>query len=253
MKPSNSIAVVILAAGKGTRLNKGKPSPKPKVLFKIAGKPMVIYTISNLDKLKPKKIVVVTVAGKKGELVKKTLGQKYHYAIQRKQLGTAHAALCGIKKLNDVKTVLVINGDDSAFYNLQTLENLVTTHLQNKNILTFLTLNLDNPTGLGRVLRDQNNHVLEIIEEKVASKAQKKIKEVNVGCYIADLSWLRLALTKIKKSQVGEYYLVDIVKIAVDSKAKVNTVQLNSRKEWQGVNTPQELAMADLMMRKKLE
>ena len=212
---------------------------------------MITYTIKNLKTLEPAQIVLVV--GYKTNLVKKTLGSEFTYAEQKRQLGTAHAAVCGLAKIEKgIKTVLIVNGDDSAFYSNKTLKDLLAVHFRTKNTLTFLTARLKNPYGLGRVVRDKKGKVIEVAEEKMTTNLQKEIKEVNAGCYLAKVPWLKSVLAKVKKSAAGEYYLVDIVKIAVKEKEKIGTVLLRNRNEWQGVNTPEELKMADLIMRQRL-
>lgn len=245
------IGAIILAAGFGTRLNQGQPSIKPKVLFELADRPMISYTISNLKALDPTQMIIVV--GFKGQMVRKILGNNYLYAYQKNPIGTADAVLCGLKKLaKKIRTVIIVNGDDSAFYKTKTLQDLIKTHFQEKNSLTFLTLKLDDPSGLGRVVRDKDGKVRSIAEEKAASRNEKKIKEINVGCYVAAAGWLESVLPHTKKSKTGEYFLVDIVKIAVARKDKIGTVSLKNRSEWQGINTPDELKLADSLMRKNL-
>ncbi len=245
------LGVILLAAGKGTRLNEGRPSQKPKVLFELAGKPMIAYSVANFLALNPAQMVVVV--GFKAAMVKAFLGPAFTYAFQREQLGTAHAVQCGLKKIKpEITTVLIANGDDSAFYTLPTLRKFIAYHQKAGNVLTFLTVQLTNPFGLGRVVRDNRGRVLQIVEEKEANSAQKRINEVNVGCYLAEVSWLKESLKKVAKSPSGEYYLVDVVEIGVKEDHPVGTFLLPNRGEWQGVNTPEELALADKMMRRRL-
>ena len=107
------------------------------------------------------------------------------YVEQKKRLGTAHAVAQGLKKLDgNVEDVLVVNGDDSAFYKKETLENLIKTHLQKDSSITFLTIDISNLSGMARVIRDANNKVIAVVEDKDSSEEQKKIKEINSGCYV---------------------------------------------------------------------
>jgi bifunctional UDP-N-acetylglucosamine pyrophosphorylase/glucosamine-1-phosphate N-acetyltransferase len=125
-------------------------------------------------------------------------------------------------------------------------------HIGKANTITFVSLKLENPFGLGRVIRE-NGEVVDIIEEKDADSTQKAIKEINDGIYIINRSWLELNLPALKKSKVGEYYLVDLVKAAVSQGKKVGTFKLEDTSEWCGVNTPEELDEADRLMRKRIE
>lgn len=247
-----NLAVIILAAGKGTRLNSGKPSKIPKVLFNLAGKPMIEHTLNLIEKLNPDQIVIVV--GYKAEMVKKVLGNNYHYALQKKQIGTGDAVMKGLKVLNkSIDKVLILNGDDSAFYQFETLKKLIWRHADSNNDLTFITAIYEDPGGLGRVVRSESGAVLDIVEEKVANADQKKINEINTGCYITKVSWLKKILPKVPKSISGEYYFVDVVKLAVDAASKVDTITLYNTDEWRGVNTQDELAAANKLMLRRLK
>ena len=245
-----NFAAIVLAGGKGTRLSGGLPSPKPKVLYEIAGRPLITYTLDLLKKLSLEEIIVVV--GHKASEVKKVVGQGYKFAIQRERLGTGHAAAVGLTKVSsDIRDVLVINGDDSAFYKPGTIQKVLNKHVGKGNTITFVTLELENPSGLGRVLRD-GERVIGIVEEKAASEEEKRIKEINDGVYCFRRSWLEENLPKIKKSPVGEYYLVDLIGMAASQGEKVGVFKLEDPSEWCGVNTPEELKLADSLMRERL-
>ncbi len=245
-----NFAAVVLGAGKGTRLAEGQPSPMPKVLYKIAGRPMISYTIGLLKKLGLDEIVIVV--GHKAEDVKREVGTGFKFAIQEKRLGTGHAAKTGLSQVSAGKNeILVINGDDSAFYKLASLQKVLNKHVGKGNTITFVTLELEDPTGLGRVIR-KNGEVVDIIEEKDATSEQKKIKEVNDGVYAFNRVWLEKNLSLIKKSKAGEYYLVDLIRMAVGQEEKVRAFVLEDASEWHGVNTPQELAEADRLMKERI-
>ena len=173
------IAAIVLAGGKGTRMN----SAKPKVLHEIAGQPMISYSLDVLRGLGLKKIVIVVGYG--AEEVKSFLGEVYDYALQEEQLGTGHAVAWGLKEVSsEFSHVLVVYGDDSGFYKKETLKSLVDQHLAGQATLSFITLEKINPAGLGRIVRDSDGKVIGIVEEKMATEDQKKITEVNDGCYI---------------------------------------------------------------------
>lgn len=244
------INAFILAAGKGTRLNNGMPSAVPKVLHEIKGKPMILYSLETLSKIGFKKPIIIV--GYKADLVKKRLGKKnIDYALQKEQLGTGHALSCAKKYLKKTNTVLVLGGDDSAFYSPETLLNLIKHHQNSKSVITLLTIHHPHPKGLGRILRDKDDKIISIIEEKEADTKQKKIKEVNAGCYCFETAWLLPNLAKLKKhNKSGEYYITDLIKIAICENEHVTALKIKNHKEWVGINTPEQLKEANQLMQK---
>lgn len=231
---------IVLAAGKGTRLNS---TTQNKVMRNIGHKPMIGRTVEILKKVGLKPIIIVVGFGK--ELIKKYLGGSVKYAVQEKQLGTAHAASCGLKALpKEINNVLVVYGDDSYCYPVNLLAKLVNLHSRENADITILTIEKDNPFGLGRILRDKNDSVVGIVEERNADKKQKEITEINTGCYVFNAKFLNDYLSKIKKNKLsGEYYLTDLVELAVKNKKKLEAVRGN-KIPWRGVNTPSELKEA---------
>ena len=242
-----NIYAIVLAAGKGTRME----SDLPKVLHKICNRPMLGYILDTLDQLQ---YPVVLVVGYKRELVQDFCKKKYKYAIQDKQLGTGHAVLCAKEKIpEDIQTIMVLNGDDSAFYKQQTLENLMKKHLEYQNKISFLSLIAPEPTGFGRVKRDKDKKILGIVEEKNASEEEKKITEINLGTYCFDADFLWQNLPKLSKNRCsGEYYITDLIALAIQEKKKVEAFPLQDQKEWVGVNTPKQLQKANKLMQKCL-
>lgn len=248
IKARQDPAVIVLAD-----LERRMNSSFPKVLQKIAGRPMVSYTLQNLRRAGFSNIVVV-VGYKKDKVISK-VGGAVEFAVQEKRLGTAHATGKGLEKLGGKgKRVVVSNGDDSAFYEPETIKKIIKTHDKKRAVITFVSLVKDDPEGFGRVLRDGEGKLAGIVEEKDADANQKKIKEVNDGLYAFDRKWLSDNLKKVKKNRAsGEYYLVDLVKIAIDSGEKVEVFKLKDPNQWQGVNTKKQLKRADKKMRKLLE
>lgn len=240
MNKQANIAAIVLAAGKGKRM---KSKAFNKVVLNLGKKPMILYAIELLEAVQIKPIIVVVGFAK--DSVMSVLGNRVIFAEQEKRLGTAHATWCGLKKLNSkISDVLVLNGDDSAFYTENLIEKLTKTHLASGVALTFLTIVLDDPLGLGRIIRDKNGKVLAIVEEKDATEEEKKIKEINPACYLFKRSFLTKYLKKVKKSKVtGEYYLVDLIGLAVSHKEKVEAVKMKEI-PWRGVNTEEELKEA---------
>ena len=173
--------------------------------------------------------------------------------FQERALGTANAAECAIPKLRrNVRDLLVLNGDDSAFYTSQTLKAVIARHQKEKNVLTFVTLVKKDPFGLGRIIRSKEGKLLRIVEEKIATEREKKNREVNIGCYLFNKNWFAKNVSLVWLSKVGEYYLTDMVEIALKKKQKVATFKLKNETEWVGINNSQELEIADRLMRKKI-
>lgn len=249
LKSRKDIAAVVLAAGKGTRMK----SQKPKVLREICGRPMLAYTLENLRKAGIQNIVVIV--GFRKNLVIRRFGGAVKFAVQKNPKGgTADSVKAGIPNVPPkCKTLVVINGDDSAFYQPQTIQKIVEIHEQENRKLTFVSLLKDDPTGLGRVIRGKNGFITKIVEEKDASPEEKKIKEVNDGLYVFEKKWLTQNIKKVKKGPQGEYYLVDLVKIAIDQKDKIGTYTLPDDSEWHGINTPEQLEEAQEKMAERLK
>lgn len=242
--------VIVLAGGKGTRLAGGEPSEKPKVLYPLAGRPMILYTLETLSEVGFDQIILVI--GHKYEEIQKLLGTGYDYARQEERLGTGHAFKIGLEKIRpEIEVVVSMYGDDSAFYEAHTINSLLKQHRKEGNAVTFMTTKVDDPTGLGRIVR-QNGKVFAIVEEKVADESQKQIKEINTGLYAFDRRWVENAVTKIKKNILGEYFLTDLIEIALAEEKKVATFELLDPSQWQGVNTPEELSKVDKLMKEKL-
>jgi len=248
LSSTDDISAIILAAGRGTRMK----SNEPKVLRKICGRPMIAYTLENLRKAGISDITVVVRFRK--NLVMKEIGRAVKFAVQKKDKGgTADAAKAGFSKISGKSKILVvINGDDSAFYRSETIKNILRIHAERKRKLTFVSLMKEDPTGLGRVVRGENGLITKVVEEKDATETERKIKEVNDGLYVFDRSWFEDNINKIKIGPQGEYYLVDIIKLAIDQGDRMATYTLPTDDEWQGVNTPEQLEEANRKMAKRL-
>lgn len=241
------IAVIVLAAGKGTRM---KSIDKNKVTSQVGDKPLILRTYENLINQGLKNIFVVVGFAK--ESVMDNLGQGVEYVTQAKQLGTGHAAATALLQIpKAVNTILVMGGDDSAFYTDNILVDFLNFHLKRHAKMSLMTVNRENPSGLGRIVRKSINshHIQEIVEEKNASDAQRQIKEINTGCYLFDRKFLEENIKKIGKNPVTqEYYLTDILKIAVDQNIPVHAFLISEKYFW-GVNTPAELEEANRKVR----
>jgi bifunctional UDP-N-acetylglucosamine pyrophosphorylase / glucosamine-1-phosphate N-acetyltransferase len=248
-KSKQYVAAIILAAGRGRRMQMSEETNK--VTIPLAGKPMILHTIHTLQSIHVNPIIVVVGFAKQS--VKDVLKEEaILYAEQDEQKGSAHAVEVGLTALTDTcENVIVLNGDDSAFYTPEVFRQLLKQHIKNKNGFTFLTIAVQTPFGIGRIIRDANGVVTKIVEEKDATDRERETKEINPVCYIFNTAFLRKYIREIQKSPVtGEYYITDIVAIARMHNEKVEAV----RKEnivWRGVNTKEELGEAEALMKGK--
>ncbi|MFA5933347.1 MAG: sugar phosphate nucleotidyltransferase [Microgenomates group bacterium] len=246
--PSN-LAAIVLAGGKGTRMQ----TTLPKVLHHIVDKPMIFYTLENINKLGLNQIYVVV--GHQSEKVKEKICSKFNceFALQEKPIGTADAVRTGLENVDEnVEEIIVMNGDDSAFYKVSTLKNFLASHIGSKCPVSMMTINIKRERRLGRIIRDIKGNFESIIEaEKDPSKGITS-DEINCGLYVFSNEWLKANINKIKLSDKGEYYLTDIFNLAKKKGDCINLFQLKNKDEWVGVNTPDELMLANEKMKKKL-
>ncbi len=242
--------IVILAAGKGTRMG----GSVPKVLVMLNNKPLILYLLEEVEKINQlaKPIIVV---GYMADKVKAVLGNNYIYAIQDKQLGTAHALLAAKHKAIG-KNILVLYGDHP-FIKAEGLKKLMELHHKKQSNISMFTTVVDNFKGLnkpleyyGRIIRDANKKLVKIVEYKDASAGQKKIKELNPGIYMFNAAWLWQQAEKIKnKNEQAEYYLTDIVEIAIARGEKISSTHIDP-KEVIGVNSKEDLKLAETILQK---
>ncbi len=239
---NRQLGAIILAAGKGKRMN---TKNKNKVTLTLADKPLVKHSVDLLSDLAFTNVVVVVGYAK--ESVKEVLKNDTNiiFAEQKKRLGTAHAVVVGFQKIApEISDVLVIQGDDSAFYTKEVIEQLAAKHIESNAAVTFLTVKLDNPYALGRVVRDDSGKVTAIVEEKDATVHQREINEINAACYFFSTKFLKKYLKQIKKSPVtGEYYIVSLIEMAAENNETIETMQVDL--PWRGVNTQEELKEAE--------
>lgn len=245
----NDVSVLILSAGKGSRMH----DARPKVLREICGRPMLAYTLENLRRIGA--LDITLVVGFRKNLVERRFSGAVKFAHQKNPKGgTADAASAGIPLASKKsKIIAVINGDDSAFYTPKTLKDVIDSHIKESSVITFVSLVKKDPFGLGRVVRDSKNKITGIIEEKDADEKIKKINEVNDGFYVFDKRWLTENIKRVKKGPQGEFYLVDLIKMAIDQGEKVSTYKLPNDDEWHGINTPEQLEDANRKMEERLK
>ena len=236
---------VILAAGRGTRMH----SQLPKVLHTVGNKPMLIHVINSAESAGAKKIHVVV--GNDGERIKEQVRRfpiqnEVSWILQREQLGTAHAvqqAVPHFESKAEGDHILVLYGDVPLIKPDTLVQLLLNTKTGSIGILTLLT---ENNRGLGRILRDESNKIMGIVEEKDASDLQKEIKEVNSGIMALPADRLGSWLGKIENNnQQSEYYLTDIIELAASEKVAISSVVISNEIEAQGVNDKSQLALLE--------
>jgi bifunctional UDP-N-acetylglucosamine pyrophosphorylase/glucosamine-1-phosphate N-acetyltransferase len=229
--------VVILAAGQGKRMR----SALPKVLHKIAGRPLLAHVIDAARALRPERIYVVYGHG--GEQVRAAFGgAPLKWVEQAQQLGTGHALLQALPLVPRAATVLVLNGD-VPLVRAETLRKLVRSA---GNGIAIATSDLSDPAGYGRVLRDAGGRVLRIIEERDATRAERAIREWYAGFLAGNASRLAGWLARVaNRNAQKEYYLTDVVGIAAAAGAPVSSVKATERMEFAGVNSREELAILE--------
>jgi UDP-N-acetylglucosamine diphosphorylase/glucosamine-1-phosphate N-acetyltransferase len=239
-------AAIILAAGKGTRLN--APENQNKVVFPINGRPMIDYSVATLEQLHIQPIVAVV--GHAADSVKAVLKERVIYVTQEMLNGTASAVKCALPKIPENNpTVLVMYGDDSAFYSPELLSHLVAAHQAHQNAITLVTIQKSDPTGLGRIIRNEQGDIMGIVEEKVATTKQKEIREINTGLYCFNTSFLKASIEAIDENPIShEYYLTDLVAVAVAGHKSVEALLWPDESIWHGVNTKEQLAVAETKM-----
>lgn len=237
---------IILAAGKGTRMK----SKFPKVIHKVCGKEMVNHVIEVCKKSGVNEIVAIL--GHESEVVKEKLPKDTIIALQTEQLGTGHAVIMAKEHINDEDTIVVLCGD-TPLVEEETLRKLFDYHTENAYHTTVLTTQVQNPTGYGRIIRDENKDLLKIVEQKDATEQEKNTKEINSGIYCFNGKSLREALDLLdNKNAQGEYYLTDTIKIMRDKGYKVGAFNGSTIEELMGVNSRVELSRAEEIMRKRI-
>ena len=230
-----ALKVVILAAGKGTRMR----SKLPKVLQPLASKPLLQHVIDTAEQLKSQSII--TVVGHGADLVKDTVeGKALDFVMQSEQLGTGHAVQQATSLIEDEDKVLILYGD-VPLTSFETLDDLL-SQVSDDSPLSLLTIHLPNPTGYGRIIRDQHELVQAIVEQKDATADQLVVNEVNTGIMAVQGKLLKLWLSNLSSDNAqGEYYLTDIIAMCVDDGFRVSTSHPAQELEVLGVNDKSQL------------
>ncbi|OQW72683.1 MAG: UDP-N-acetylglucosamine diphosphorylase/glucosamine-1-phosphate N-acetyltransferase [Proteobacteria bacterium ST_bin11] len=230
-----SIKTIILAAGQGTRMR----SSRPKVLHQIADKALLQHVYETSSSLENNQIFIIYGHG--GDTVKQTLSSlDATWIEQKQQLGTGHAVQQAIHHVDDPDTVLILYGD-VPLLKTKTIQTLL--HKVSLTSLALLTVNLDDPTGYGRIVRDKDHAVVKIVEQKDANEAELQITEGNTGILACKGSQLKQWLSRLSNNNAqNEYYLTDIIEMAVEDGLSVETTQAGSQDEVLGVNNRSQLA-----------
>jgi bifunctional UDP-N-acetylglucosamine pyrophosphorylase / glucosamine-1-phosphate N-acetyltransferase len=238
------LEIVILAAGKGTRMQ----SDLPKVLHPIAGKPLVEHVIKAAQPLTG--LPMHCLIGHGAESVQKRLGDQYNFILQKQQLGTGHAVQQALHYFHDNAIVLILYGD-VPLIQTQTLECLIACTANGS--LGLLTVELDEPKGYGRIIRDSQQQVVAIVEHKDASEDQRLIKEVNTGIMAVPSALLKQWLPLLTNNNTqGEYYLTDIIAMAQQQDVRINTEQPTHTWEVLGVNDRRQQATLERIYQRNL-
>lgn len=239
-----TMKAIVLAAGKGKRLQSEKFN-LPKVLREANGKPLIGHVLEHIDFIKPEDTVIVV--GYMKEKVVENVGDAYKYSVQDEQKGTGHAVACAKDQFVDYDGDVIVLYGDMPLIKKETYQAIVDKHIESGADCTLLTAVVDDPPAYGRIVRDENGIVKEIVEEKDCTEEQKKITEVNVGIYVFKSKLLFEGLKELKNSNAqNEYYLTDMPMIFLSKGLKVDTYSVaDNSAEIYGVNTVEDLEFCE--------
>lgn len=239
--------VVVLAAGKGTRMK----SKLYKVLHKVCGKTMVEHVVDAAQGVSPAEIV--TIVGTGAGDVEKVLADKSKFAFQEKQLGTGDAVMTAREELGDKDGATLVVTGDTPLFTTDTFNELFKYHAEKGNAATVLTAEAPNPFGYGRIIRDDQGNVLRIVEQKDGKPEELKVKEINTGVFCFDNKKLFEALKHVNNDNAqGEYYLTDVLEILCNSGERVGAYKMPDFSESLGVNDRIALAQATKTMQRRI-
>ena len=242
-----ALRTLILAAGKGTRMK----SELAKVLHPLCGKPLLAYSIEVARALGSEEVVVVI--GHQAELIRRDFGdQGLIFVEQRKQVGTGHAVLQARDVFHNYQGAVLILCGDVPLLKPATVEALIVSHLQEKAAVTVLTTIPADPAGYGRIVKEEGDAVLRIVEERDATETERRIREINTGIYCVDAGFLFDAVGRITNENVQrEYYLTDIVEITRKDGRPVRSCLAPDPTEVLGINTKDELIRASGILERR--
>jgi len=244
---SGKVAVVILAAGLGTRMK----SDKAKVLHEILGKPMILYVFETAAMIAGENIVAVI--GHQAEKVSEVISENYksQFALQKEQKGTGHAVLCALPYIPDTAENVLILCGDVPLITADTLNALVHEHIKAERDISLLTVEVNDPKGYGRVIFDDNMNLSQIVEDADADEDQKRIRKINTGIYCIKRDILEDLLKKIKPDNAqAELYLTDIIEIAYKEGKSLGVWIGKNSDEFTGINSCQDLLRVEKLIMK---
>ena len=239
------LTAVILAAGQGTRMK----STTPKVLHPLAGQPLVSYAVDAATRVTG--VAPVLVVGHGGDQVREALGDRARYVTQAEQLGTGHAVLQARTLLAGEADAVLVTYADMPLVTESTLQKMVAGY-QHDGVMSFLTVIAQDPRGFGRVVRDDTGQPQRVVEESSCTPEQLSIRELNAGVYCFNADWLWENLAKLSPSPKGEYYLTDMVGLAVSQGHPATAIQTTDASELIGINTRVHLAEAEAVIRARI-
>lgn len=246
---ATSLAVVILAAGAGTRMR----SRLPKPLHELGGRPLITYALRAAGDLGAAATVIVI--GHRAEEVRSALGDEYRFALQEPQLGTAHAVEVAVPHIPDALATVLVLFSDTPLLTHDTLASLLATHAGQRARMTLLTARVADPAQYGRIIRDAAGRVTAIVEAKMATPEQLCVDEINSGVCCFDAAWLRATLPRVEENAIGERYLTNLVALALreanDPGRWPVAVVTTGEIEAMGINDRVQLAEAEAALRER--
>lgn len=238
---------IILAAGQGTRMK----SKAPKVLHPVCGKPMLSHVLQNVAEAGVQERIVVVGHGA-DQVMESIKEPGLIFVTQEEQLGTGHAVMMAEKQIPESGTVMVLCGD-TPLITKDTLKQFLQFHREEKNSISVLTAIVSDPTGYGRIVKGEEGQLLRIVEQKDASPEEREIKEINSGMYCFEASLLKTYLHRLTTDNAqGEYYLTDILLLAVSDGKKAGAFPVRDNTEILGVNNRIQLSEAEGIMRRRI-
>lgn len=243
-----SLATIILAAGKGTRMK----SSMAKVLHKVAGKPMIQHLTDTAERLASRKTIIVV--GYQGEQVQEAIqGTNLTFVYQHEQKGTGHAVMQAKEALENFEGATLVLVGDAPLLSLETLQHLCNHHFSTGADATILTTQLENPYGYGRIVRDVEGKFMRIVEQSDLTGEEVEITEINTGIYLFDNKKLFKALDKVEpNNKQGEYYLTDVFGFLIQAEARIELVETDDPEETIGINDRVRLAEAEKILRRRI-
>lgn len=249
MLNDKKVFAIVMAGGKGTRIG---ATDEPKVMFEVAGKPIIEWAIRPFEELKKQGIIdrLIVVVGFHGEMVVDYLGDRAEFVWQKEQLGTAHAVRQAENLITGEEGITLISNGDHTLYSADTFKKVLNETIAKQAVLGFAIIKSSNRFGsYGRVIMDKNGNVKNIVETLNATDEQKKIPYRNPNLYAVDNVWLFEALKKVQLNPVKkEFYLTDIIEIAVGENKKIITVEIDNIDEALGINTKEDKEEAEKLL-----